>query len=187
MRGCGRCGMADFLRPEVRAFAGRWAEMLVAGGVVLAGLWVFTFGGWFFRGLGLLLGFAGLAGVLIAWRRMKFRRDVAQPGIVEVIEGQVRYFGPHGGGFVALREVVEVSLIRDLSGQTWWRMREAGGNVVAVPSSAAGAEALFDAFSSLPDVDMGALADALERGGTPEPGALWRRPDSGVLPFRKGP
>lgn len=166
--------MSGLIRPEALAALARWRE--VAGAFVLAllGLWVFTFGGWFFQGIGLLLAAAGLAGALIAFRRLRFRRAVAQPGIVEVDEGQVRYLGPHGGGFVALTEVTRLEILADLSGRRWWRLGEAGGNVVAIPVAAEGADQLFDAFASLPGLSPAALLAALE---APEGGAItvWRR------------
>jgi hypothetical protein len=167
--------MPEFLRPEAKALLHRWSEMAGAAAIGLVGLWVFRFGGWFFQGVGILLVLTGLAGAVIAWRRMVFRRVVEQPGIVEVDEGQIRFFGPQGGGFVALREVIELGLIQDLDGQSWWRLRESGGNMLAIPASASGAEALFDAFSALPGIDMGALTAALARAGTQPPVTLWRR------------
>ena len=174
--------MVEFLRPEARAFLARWAETAGAAVIVALGVWVFTLGGWFFQSVGLLIAFAGLAGVLLAWRRMRFRREVAQPGVVEVVEGQVRYFGPEGGGFVAMHEVVEIALVRDLRGQDWWQLSEAGGNVVAIPASASGADALFDAFAALPGMDMGALSSAAAKGGKPASQALWRRETGPLLP-----
>ncbi|MDH3262745.1 MAG: hypothetical protein OEM24_01975 [Paracoccaceae bacterium] len=166
--------MTGFLRPEALAALARWRE--VAGALVFAafGLWVATFGGWFFQGVGLILALAGLWGAVIAFRRMQFRRAVEQPGIVEVDEGQVRYLGPHGGGFAALPEVVELELLSDLSGRRWWRLREAGGNHLAVPVAAEGADQLFDAFARLPGLSPAALLAALD---DPQSKAVtvWRR------------
>lgn len=171
----------QFLRPEVLDKLMRWREMAVATAVILLGLWVFGFGGWFFQALGVLIGLTGVAGVLIALRRMKFLREVAQPGVIEVDEGQIRYFGPEGGGFIALREVVELGLQSDASGQSWWSLREADGTVLLVPTSATGAETLFDAFSAFPGIDMGALGAALSDEGTSQ--SLWRRTDQGPSEF----
>jgi hypothetical protein len=154
--------VTGFLRPEALAVLVRWRE--VAGALAFAafGLWVATFGGWFFEGVGLVLALAGLWAAVIAVRRMRFRREVDQPGLVEVDEGQVRYFGPHGGGFAALPEVVELELIADLAGHRWWRLREAGGNLLSIPVAAEGADLLFDAFAGLPGLSPSALLSALD-------------------------
>ncbi len=166
--------MTGLLRPEALAALARWRE--VAGTLAFAGfgLWVTSFGGWFFLGVGLLLALAGLWGAVIALRRMRFRRDVEQPGIVEIDEGQVRYLGPYGGGIAALPEVVELELLSDLAGRRWWRLREAGGNVIAIPAAAEGADQLFDAFARLPGLSPTALLAALDepRGKTVR---VWRR------------
>jgi len=131
-------------------------------------------GGWFYQGVGLALALAGVWGGVIAFRRMRFARAVEQPGLVEIDEGQVRYFGPHGGGFVALPEVVELDLTVDLAGGRWWRLREAGGNMLAIPVTAQGADQLFDAFSGLPGLSPAALVAALD---APRGRAItvWRR------------
>ncbi len=179
--------MNGLLRPDVIAAAARWREVLGAGALVGAGLWLASLGGWFFQGLGLLVTAVGAWGAVFAWRRLRLRREVDQPGIVEVDEGQVRYFGPHGGGFAALPELVEVEIIVDLSGRRWWRLREAGGNVLSVPVAATGAEALLDAFAVLPGLDLGrlsaALATAPATASASLPAAtLWRRGAAAALP-----
>jgi hypothetical protein len=164
-----------FLRPELRAALTRWRELAGAGALALAGVLIFRLGGWFFEGLGLLVALAALAGAVVALRRMRFARAVDQPGIVEVDEGQVRYFGPHGGGFAALSDLVEIDLVPDLAGKRWWRLREAGGTSVAIPVAAAGADQLYDAFAGLPGLSPAALVAALDAPG-PAAVTVWRRP-----------
>lgn len=170
--------MLNLIRPDAASFLSRWGEVFIAAGLALIALWVFSFGGWFFQAIGLLLAFAAAAGALIAWRRARFRRDIAQPGVIEVDEGQIRYFGPEGGGFAALREVVELTLLQDTEDQSWWQLREAGGGHVKIPTSANGAEALFDAFAALPGIDMGALSAALSKTANPGAQILWQRKDA---------
>lgn len=165
--------MNGLIRPEAMAVLKRWREVAGAALVVLAGFWTFSLGGWFFQGVGLLVAMAGLAGAVIALRRLRFARAVGQPGIVEVDEAQVRYFGPTGGGFAAIPDLVEVELLADLSGQRWWRLSEAGGNVLAVPIAAEGADQLFDVFSSLPGLSPARLLGALD-GNARGPVTVWR-------------
>ena len=76
--------------------------------------------------------------------------------MVEVDEGQVGYWGPSFGGFVALADLVEVRLT-EFHGTRQWRLRTASGEVLTVPVDAAGAEKLYDAFAALPGIDMAAL------------------------------
>jgi hypothetical protein len=162
------------LRPEVIALFARWNETLAALVFAAFGLWLFSIGGLFFQGLGALVVLAGLAGAILAYRRLRFAREVDQPGIVEIDEAELRYLGPQGGGFASLAEIVEVELLADLSGRLWWRVSEAGGNVLAIPAAAQGADQLFDAFARLPGLSPAALLAALD-GPKDRPVTVWRK------------
>jgi hypothetical protein len=166
--------VAELLRPAARDALLRWREVAGALAFALVGLWVASWGGWFYLGIGLILVLVGLAGVWIAWRRLRFRQAVNQPGLVEIDEGQVRYLGPHGGGFAALGDLVEIRLTSDGAGQRWWRLREAGGAVLSIPSAAEGADALFDAFASLPGLSPATLLTALDSRGNVDV-TVWSR------------
>lgn len=171
------------LTPERRAFLSRWQEVLVAGGIILAGLWIATRGG-------LILGPAGALvmalGAGLGWqalRRLRFTRAAGGAGIIEVDEAQIAFMGPETGGFVSVRELVEIRLIR-VGGRHSWRLKQADGQALLIPLGAAGSAALHDAFATLPGIDMGALLAAIEAAGAEavaEPGLappLWRRPVS---------
>ena len=166
------------VRPEIRAFLSRWAEALAASAVTLAGIWIALRGGWFFAGIGALVLLTGLSLLLGAWRRRPFRRPVAAPGVVEVVEGAIRYYGATDlGGEIALRELVEIWLLR-VAGRAHWRLRSAGAEALLIPVDAAGAEALADAFTALPGLDMGQVSAALAHAAD-RPDAMrvvWRRP-----------
>ena len=105
--------------------------------------------------------------VAVAWgidarRRMRFRREIAAPGVVELIEGAIRYYGARAlGGEIALRDLVEVRLLT-LRGHPHWRLRSDAGEALLIPAEAAGASALADAFATLPGFDMAAAARALQ-------------------------
>lgn len=169
------------IRPELREALLRWREVAGALALSAGGLWVFTFGGWFYQGLGVAIVVAGFAGVVVALRRMRFRRAVDQPGIVEVDEGQLRYFGPYGGGFAALPEVVALDLVPDRDGGRWWRLSERGGNVLSIPVAAEGADLLFDAFATLPGLSGTDLLSALDAPGD-RAVTVWRRTPLRALP-----
>lgn len=168
------------IRPELRDSLRRHSEAIVSAAVAVLGIWIATRGGWFWGVLG-----AGLAGVgavlaLGAVRRSFFHRDVASPGLVEVVEGAVRYWGTDSmGGEMALSDLSEIRLI-DLRGHAHWRLRGAGPEALLVPVDAQGAEALADAFARLPGIDMGVLAQAMRVSDAPRLAVLWRRPHHGA-------
>lgn len=149
------------IRPELRAALARWSEPLLAGAVTLAGLWLALRGGWFFAAIGLLVMLVGGALLIGAWRRLPFRRRVGAPGLVELDEGAIRFYGADAlGGEIALRDLVEIRLLR-LKGRAFWRLRSAGGEALLIPVDAAGSESLADAFTTLPGMDLGAVSAAL--------------------------
>jgi hypothetical protein len=148
------------IRADLLQAARRWREVIAAGGVAAIGVWLIWLGGYLLMPLGLaVLAFAA-TWVVSALRRIRFAQGVAAPGIVEVIEGQVGYFGPAAGGHVALQDLDELRLMT-LQGRRLWRLKQADGQALLIPVDAAGAERLFDAFGSLPGIDMAALVAAL--------------------------
>lgn len=160
------------LRPELAARLHRRRELLAAAVTFLAGAWVFHLGGLFYRPLGCALaGFALLWG-LDAWRRRGFDREIAAPGVVEIDEGAVRYFGARlMEGELPLRELQEIRLLR-LDGRTHWRLRTVD-QAMLIPLDAAGAAALPAGFAALPGFDLAQAAAALHSN---LPAAVvWRR------------
>ncbi len=168
------------LRPEALATLARWREVMAALGAFGVAVWLFRLGGYILAPMGALLGVAALGWVIIALRRIRFSRPVNAPGLVEVDEGQIGYFGAGLGigGYVALRDLVEIRLLR-LRGSLYWRLKQSDGQAVLIPVAAAGAPALYDAFATLPGIDMGRLTAALDRR-TPAQ-SLWQRPDASAL------
>jgi hypothetical protein len=130
---------------------------------------------------------AGVAlGAVLAWTgaqrwRLRARRAAAgaQPGVVRVDERRVEFWGPFGGGFVDLGEVVQVDL-GSHGGVAAWHLRDRDGGGIAVPVSAAGAEALFDALAGLPGMRAGAMLAAMAREGGPAV-TVWRAPGVAAL------
>ncbi len=161
------------IRTEARAALWRWREMAGATAMALAGGWLMALGGWFLAPLGAALAALALVWALIAWRKMRFVREVAVPGVVEVDEGQVGYFGPTFGGFVSLRELVELRLMPH-QGVANWRLRQADGQVLMIPLAAQGSAALYDAFASLPGIDFGHLLAAMSAPVT-QARVIWTR------------
>ena len=167
----------SLLRPAVRAGMHRWREVIAAAGAALAGLWLIGLGGWLLVPVGAVVVAAALGWGLVALRRLRFARAVSAPGVVEVDEGQIGYFGPTFGGGVALDEIQEIRLTV-FHGAGQWRLRTLDGQVLLIPVAAAGAERLYDAFAALPGADTARIAAALARGVTTLP--LWQRPPAGA-------
>lgn len=171
--------MPHVIRRKLKASLYRWREAIAALLVMLIGLWVLSWGGWFYALLGALAALIGVALLLGAWRRLPFLRDIAAPGYVQLDEGAIRYYGARIlGGEIALRDLTQIKLM-PLQGRAHWRLKSRTGEALLVPVDAAGAEVLADAFAALPGLDMAALSAALSRAGEDGFAArtLWRRPD----------
>lgn len=163
----------SFVRPELIAGTRRWRETLIGiGAAALGGLWATTGNGALtIIGMGLLVG--GLLLAAAGIQRARFRRGGGGAGVVEVVEGQMAYFGPAEGGVVSVGEMIRLEVDPSPSG-TGWIVTPAEGAPLRIPANAEGAEALFDVFAALPGLSTEALLIALE---TPPAGrqTLWQR------------
>lgn len=149
------------IRPEALATLRRWQEVALGGAGMTLGLWLFTRGGWILMPLGAGIAALALGYAVLSVRRMRFAQGAGAPGVVEVDEGQISYFGPVAGGAVSLRELVELRLLAR-GGQRFWRLKQQDGQALLVPVDAMGADRLFDAFAALPGMDSQALVAALD-------------------------
>ncbi|WP_431298536.1 hypothetical protein [Tabrizicola sp. BL-A-41-H6] len=179
----------SFVRQDVVDLAARWREAIIAAAVAVAGGWLVWLGGYLLVPLGGLLLVLGASWMVLAVRRLRFDQPGDAPGVVEVLEGQISYFGPTVGGSVGIPELVDIRLLT-LRGRRVWRLKQADGQAILIPVEAAGAERLFDAFAALPGMDTAALVAAVrsERPGTGTALALdtevrqvWRRSERGVV------
>lgn len=165
--------MKGFLRPEVAIVLRRWSEVIAACGVLALGLWIAARPGPVVQGFGYVLAaFAGLA-LIPAVRRARFVTAGDGPGIVQVVEGRILYMGPVTGRAVSLAELTALALRRDHAVAAVWVLYEAG-QVLEVPVDAKGADALFDAFTTLPGLGGQRLL-AARHGTTLGAHHLWRR------------
>ncbi|TDX29681.1 hypothetical protein [Rhodovulum visakhapatnamense] len=165
----------SFLRPEAVAALRRRREVIAAGAVALAGLWIFGLGGYLLQALGLLTGALGAGLGFVAIRRNRFRIPGNGPGIVQVDEGQITYLAPRGGGFVALSEITRIEMVFDETGARGWRLSQTRFPEVTIPASASGADALFDVFMALPCANPRAILSALDRSPADGPVTVWSR------------
>lgn len=148
------------IRPEILDALRRNAELLAALALAAFGGWTATRGGYLLTPLGLGLLALGAGWALTAWRRLRFQQVGEAPGIVRVTEGQIAYFGPRVGGFVGLPDLSEIRLLT-LRGRRIWKLKQGDGQLLHIPVESDGAEALFDAFATLPGIDMAALVAVL--------------------------
>ncbi|MHA7888596.1 hypothetical protein [Roseicyclus sp.] len=171
--------MSGFLRPEAAATLTRWREVLVALAVMVLGLWIAARPGLILQGAGYALMLAAAVALIPAIRRARFAAEGEGPGVVQVVEGRILYMGPQTGGAVSIGELTSLSLRRDHEGNAAWLLHEPG-QMLVIPVNAAGAEALFDAFTALPGLGSQRLLAARQglRAGTQ---TLWRRADLPAL------
>jgi hypothetical protein len=180
----------NFIRPELMAAATRWREVIVALALAALGLWTAAQGGYLLTPLGLALLALGAGWVLTAWRRLRFQQDGEAPGIVRVTEAQIAYYGPRVGGFIGLPDLAELRLLT-LRGRRIWKLKQGDGQLLHIPVESDGAEALFDAFATLPGIDMAALVAALGSDTAPSDSRvialaevdrlIWTRKGAGVI------
>lgn len=168
----------SFVRPE--ASAALWRLREIFGGAVLLALGLY----WISGGTGLLFWIGwpvaalGAAWIAVGLPRARFRMQGGSagegPGVVQVVEGQVRYFGPLTGGVIDLEELDSLSI--DATGYpAHWQLRAPGAPTLSIPVTASGADTLFEAFQTLPGLNTGAV---LEAGRASDGHQLvWRRPD----------
>jgi hypothetical protein len=93
---------------------------------------------------------------------------------VDVDEGQITYFSPLTGCAIAVREVTALVLVRAHGQSPHWRLSSEAGDLY-IPVDADGADALFDAFSTLPGLRTERMVSAL-KDGTREDVVIWQRP-----------
>ena len=161
----------SLFRPEAKAALYRWREAIIGLALVGLGLrWVLNeFGALFLIGCGRLV--AGTALLFAGLQRGRFRSRGGGLGLVEVDERQITYFGPFGGGAVAVAEIVELGVDPSQN----WMVRDGQGTHLLIPQAATGGDALFDAFSLLPGLTGSELIEAVQ--STPRQYTiLWQKP-----------
>ena len=161
--------MTGFLRPEARATLARWREALIGAAVAAAGAW----GAVTQTGITLYLSLPAVAiGLALLWegiRRARLPQGGGGPGVVEVDERQITYFGPGGGAAVSIDALTRVEIVTNDAGpfgsDLFWVFLSDGAAPLFVPGDAVGADAIFDALTALPGVDF---AQATAAAGSTE-------------------
>lgn len=156
----------SFIRPEAMAEVIRWRDVIVAAALASLGTWMFVTKLGVPKVAGGILVVAALA---LAWtgiRRARFVGKGDGPGVVELDERQISYFGPHSGGSLAVdglqRITIQTGLNRAGEAQRYWLLEGLNGDALRIPSSAKNAQALFDAVTALSGVNYDQAIKALQ-------------------------
>jgi hypothetical protein len=164
----------SFLRPEAKAQLLRWRETLAGLGAVVLGLWlVLTAYGVLF-GLGVVLILGGAALAVAGVQRARFRQGSDGPGVVQIVEGRITYFGPFGGGAASLDRLAWLEVVPVPGAAGAFLLIEEEGERLEIPVDARGADRLFDVFAALPGFDTRAMLAAM-RPPVRERTAIWQR------------
>ncbi len=155
--------MGNFLRPEVRAFLERWREVLLAGIVFLLGVWWALTGVGINVWLGYIFCLIGIGWGVAAVQRARFAQDGDGPGVVQIRERRLAYFGPLDGGIMDVADLSRLEIDPTSHPDPSWVLTSIEGQVLAIPINAKGAEGLFDVFASLPDIKTNTVLDVLSR------------------------
>lgn len=164
----------SFLRPEAKAQLLRWRETLVGVGAAALGLWLALTSYGVLFGLGVVLVIGGAAFAFAGVQRARFRQATDGPGIVQVVEGRVTYFGPWGGGGASLDRLAWLELVPMPGGAGAFVLIEEAGERLEIPIDARGAERLFDVFAALPGFEARSMLAAM-RPPVRERTLIWER------------
>ncbi len=164
--------MTDLLRPEIRNWLSRWREVLTGAAVAILGLWSVTQTFGVVRWMSIAIVLIGAAVIWTGVQRIRFRHGGGGAGVVQIDERRLMYFGPLTGGTIDMDDLTR--LVLDPSGHpAHWVLSGVGGQTLAIPVNAEGADALFDLFAALPGIQTERMLDVLAR----TPGAqvtIWK-------------
>ena len=153
--------MADFFRPEAKATIWRLRDVWGALAVLGLGLWWSWTGLGFVQWLGYAIAVLGAVLLVAGIQRGRFRQGSDGPGVVQITERRLAYFGPLDGGVMDINDLSRLSF--DPSGHPapYWVLTGPEARDLSIPTTATGAEALFDVFSALPDLKTEKLLSVL--------------------------
>lgn len=164
----------SFIRPEARALVMQWREVLIGLAVLMLGAW-WAGGFGVLKWLGIVICGIGVALIVSGIQRARFRAGRGGPGVVQIDEGQVTYFGPLNGGAVAVQSLNRLVLDGG-SNPAVWALYQAGQPPLHIPVNAEGADGLFDAFATLPGLKTGAMIAKLQ-ARPDHPVVIWQKDD----------
>lgn len=161
------------IRAEAAAQLSRFREALIGVAVtLLGGYWAFFTGGGLLHWIGYAVLALGIALCVTGLQRGRFRRGQDGPGLVQIVEGRIAYFGPLGGGVADVQALSR--LVLDPTGKpAHWVLHRPAEPPLAIPLTAQGADALFDAFATLPGLNTETMLRQMQ-AGTTGPVTIWQ-------------
>lgn len=163
----------SFLRPEAKAALWQRRELLSGLAVTAFGVWLVVTGLGFLRVIGSVVTLSGAALAFAGLQRARFRQGGGGPGVVQIDERQVLYYGPLTGGSVSLDSLTRVELSGTGVAQHWILI-EPGAPALSIPTKAEGADMLFDAFATLRGMNIDAMLAALSKPDK-HPVVIWQK------------
>ncbi len=167
----------SFVRPEVAGWLRRWGEGFAAAAIFLLGLWLLYRGfsqyNWMSQAIGAILTLGGGLVFLAVAQRIRFYTADHGLGVVEVTERQITYLAYENGASVDLAALTRLELRTSLNHGRTWVLKQSEGPTIFIPTSAEGAEKLFDAFNTLPGFDPAHLVAAL-KSDSDQRDIIWR-------------
>ena len=112
---------------------------------------------------------------IYCFQRGRFRSDQEGPGVIQVVEGQIAYFGPSEGGLVAISDLSRISLVMH-NRERCWQLDQAGLATIYIPVTAKGTDHLFDAFATLPGLKIENMVQKLTQDSS-KTILIWERND----------
>lgn len=172
----------SLLRSEAKAALWRWREAIIGLAVAALGLhWVVNLWG-ILNWMGYPVLLIGIALVVMGVQRGRFRTGGEAPGVVQIDEGRISYFGPLSGGIADLSDLSALA-IDPGSRPPHWVLTRRGEPDLHIPLGASGADALFDAFAALPGIRTEHMLRQMQAGGTDRI-VIWHRADMPRPPVR---
>lgn len=157
----------SFIRPPVVTHFTKWREAYFAGFIMGLGCWAFLQGqstlNLVLQAIGLIIALAGIIFLRTAIQRIRFRKSQKAPGMVDVTEREISYFGPMHGKTISLECLNKIELRESEAYASIWVLHHTEGDPMIVPTTAKGSDRLFDAFVSLSGVKMDVLVSAINQ------------------------
>ena len=167
--------MADFFRPEAKAIIWRLRDVWGALAVLALGLWWSWTAFGFVQWLGYAIAVLGIVLLVAGIQRGRFRQGSDGPGVVQITERRLAYFGPLDGGVMDINDLSRLSFDPTGHPAPYWVLTGPEARDLSIPTTATGAEALFDVFATLPDLKteklLGVLSDPPDHRVV-----IWSRP-----------
>ena len=163
----------SFIRQDLRLAIWRYRDALIGIAVSLLGAYWAINGIGFIFILGISVIVVGALMAIAGIQRGRFRSGFGGAGVVQVVEGEVTYFGPYYGGSVVIENIEKVELDPTNRLAPVWVLYDRVAGRIRVPTNAEGADALFDVFASLEGIETERMLAELQKDHR-KPVVIWQ-------------